>query len=245
MNIFMLIALLSFMDVDTADEVIISKDMSRAQRRHNTQVAIAKKKAKKTCRKGSGNYGFDPWWNSLDEQGNCEKPCLSNNKSGNVQHKAQQHRWDTYTYSSKKNTWKKMYDAPDVEHRKYFDKVDTFEEERYAKKSEDFARFLMEQDAIDLRAGELLDEFENYVFDNYVKMDKLYEAGCVPYVDANRPGEVYFVEPECIRAFRKHMEENGACLLQVPQFEDHWEIKHVVGVRARRNPGLVFEETIK
>ena len=99
----------------------------------------------------------------------------------------------------------------------------------------------MEQDEIDLRAGELLDEFKKMILDNYVKMDKLYEASCVPYVDANWPGVVYFVDPECIRAFRKHMEDNGACLYHVPQFEDAWTIKHVVGVRTRRNPGLVFE----
>ena len=130
MNIFLLIALLSFMDVDTADEIIVSKDMSRAQRRHNTAVAVAKKRSRKTCRKGSGNWGFDPWWNNLDEEGKCEKPRLGNNQSGNKQHNQQRHRWDTYVYSHKRNTYKEVYESPEVELRKYFDKVDARAEKR-------------------------------------------------------------------------------------------------------------------
>ena len=139
MNIFLLVVILSLMDIDTADEILASKDMTRAQRRHNTAVAIAKKKAKKTCRKGSGNWCPQPWWNVLDEEGNTEKPHLGKKQSGNKQHKAQQHRWDTYTYSSKRNTWKKEYDAFEIERRNLFDKVDVIEERKDVFSDEDIS----------------------------------------------------------------------------------------------------------
>ena len=129
MNIFILIALLSFLDSDTADEFCCAKDMTRAQRRHNTAVAIAKKKAKKTCRKGSGGWCPQPWWNEFKE-GTAEKPRLGKKQTGNKQHKSQQHRWDTYTYSHKKNTWKKEYDARNIENRNLFDRLDALEEKR-------------------------------------------------------------------------------------------------------------------
>lgn len=124
MNIFILITLLSFTDTGTADAIISTKDMSRAIRRHNTYVAINRKKAKKTCRKGSGNWCPQPWWNEVDENGEYKKPALGGNKSGNTQHKSQQHRWDTYTYSSKKNTWKKVYDSREIELANKFEKID-------------------------------------------------------------------------------------------------------------------------
>jgi len=231
-------------DVEEYDQLLNlhAADKARhSQKRKDDFRAIAHKRAVHTCRKGSGNWNPRPWWDKADEDGCFRKPVLNCRNSGQVHTNAQQNRWSKYAPSSKKNSWKKEYSAREIELANLFEKIDAKDEERYLQKSADFTKFLQEQMDADNKADVLLDEFEKLCYENRCKKEWLmWHDYCVPYADINHPGVVYLVDPEVIKDFVDHMEENGAAWYVCTNAHDNWEIKHVVDVRTHRNPGLVF-----
>lgn len=203
--------------------------MARAKKRHDDVVHIRRNK----------NLWFNQnhWANTPDENGD-----YSTWNKGVVKHNAQNGRFDRAIKRHKKNPVKHLYNSPAIDLANYFDEIDAKEEERYVERSDDFAKWLIQQDEIDLKAGELLEEYEEFIYNNDMKARILtFKNNCVPYVDYNYPGVVYFVEPECIRAFCAHMEEHGAIPVVDTNWEPDWTIEHVVGVRTHRNPGLIVE----
>lgn len=147
-------------------------------------------------------------------------------------------RWSKHPGHGKPG-WKKRNYRADIQDE--FDKLDAKEEERYLGRSRNFARFLMEQEAIADKADELLDEFEERVRRNERLQTVLWDD-CIPFGDFNDPKVVYFVDNDAVGKFRRHMSEEGAALWLNPDYDGTWKTVHVVGVRTFRKRGLVIKE---
>ena len=210
-------------------DIMVSKPLTteafrNAQRRHNDVVHAAKKRDinRREVERAIEDTKFFHFPGR-------EKELKRLNQPG---------RWSKYPGHGKPG-WKKRNYRADVQDE--FDRLDEKEEERYLWRSHDFARFLMEQEAIADKADELLDEFEEFVRRNE-RAQKVLLCDCVPFVDLNRYKVVYFVDYDVARKFQRYMLDEGAALWLSPDYDGTWKTVHVVGVRTFRKPGLVIRE---